>query len=246
MSSPQTLTARSRALWASLAGVPVDAGRGVTVVATARSGLCPPSWVGVVVIGDAAIVTAPSARMARTLRGALAPLPVTSLTDPAALGAVLDLAEILGPATLAYLDAAEFRPCPAGPPVEEVRCDDGGLRALLAAAGARDADESGLDEITSPAFVARDGATVVAAAGYRDWPGDIAHLCVLVAEQARGRGLARRVASAAVAAALRDRKLPQWRARPEQSRRVARALGFREVGAQISVRVKPAGDARGT
>ncbi len=32
--------------------------------------------------------------------------------------------------------------------------------------------------------------------------------------------------------------LPQWRARPEPSRRVARALGFRETGAQISLLVR--------
>jgi GNAT superfamily N-acetyltransferase len=229
--------ARCRALWASLAGVPVDVGSGVTVVTAPRSGLCPPSWVGVVVIGDAAIVTTPSPRLTRTLRAALAPLPVASLTDPAALRTVVDLAGTRGPATLAYLDAVEFRPGPTGPPVEDVRSDDGDLRALLTAVGAADADESGLDEITSPAFVVRDGTSVVAAAGYGDWPGDVAHLSVLVAAPARGRGLARRVASAAVAAALRERKLPQWRARPEASRRVARALGFREIGAQISVRI---------
>lgn len=31
--------------------------------------------------------------------------------------------------------------------------------------------------------------------------------------------------------------LPQWRARPEPSQRVARALGFRVLGAQISLRL---------
>ncbi|MDP9793692.1 RimJ/RimL family protein N-acetyltransferase [Catenuloplanes nepalensis] len=60
---------------------------------------------------------------------------------------------------------------------------------------------------------------------------------MLIAPAERGRGLARAVATAAVADALRSRLLPQWRARPKASRRVARALGFRELGSQLSVRL---------
>ncbi|MYV58866.1 GNAT family N-acetyltransferase, partial [Streptomyces sp. SID4931] len=44
------------------------------------------------------------------------------------------------------------------------------------------------------------------------------------------------VAHAATAHALAAGLLPQWRARPPASRRVARALGYREVGRQLSVR----------
>lgn len=76
----------------------------------------------------------------------------------------------------------------------------------------------------------------MAAAGYRAWPSDTAHLSVLTAPAERGRGLARAVATA-VAAALQADLLPQWRSRPEASRRVARALGFRELGAQLSIRL---------
>ncbi|WDZ83098.1 GNAT family N-acetyltransferase [Micromonospora cathayae] len=83
----------------------------------------------------------------------------------------------------------------------------------------------------------RHGVRVVAAAGYRRWPYSVAHLCVLTSTHLRGRGLAGAVASAAVAEALRNRLLPQWRARPEPSRRVARRLGFRELGAQVSLRI---------
>ncbi|NUS16469.1 MAG: GCN5-related N-acetyltransferase, partial [Streptomyces sp.] len=42
-------------------------------------------------------------------------------------------------------------------------------------------------------------------------------------------------ASAAVAHALAAGLLPQWRARRVAPRRVATALGFRELGAQFSV-----------
>lgn len=71
-------------------------------------------------------------------------------------------------------------------------------------------------------------------AGFREWPGGTAHLCVLTAPRVRGRGLARQVAAAATAYALASGHLPQWRARPAASRRVARALGFRELGSQLS------------
>ncbi|WP_326702558.1 GNAT family N-acetyltransferase [Streptomyces cyaneofuscatus] len=78
---------------------------------------------------------------------------------------------------------------------------------------------------------------MLAAAGYAHWPRDTAHLCVLTAPDARGGGLARRVASEATAHALAAGLLPQWRARPAASRRVAAALGYRELGAQLSVRL---------
>jgi len=60
---------------------------------------------------------------------------------------------------------------------------------------------------------------------------------VLTAPERRGLGLARVVASAAVADSLANRLLPQWRARPEPSRLVARALGFRELGGQLSIQI---------
>ena len=51
------------------------------------------------------------------------------------------------------------------------------------------------------------------------------------------RDLARAVAGHAVADALHEGLVPQWRARPVESRRVARALGFRELGAQLRFEV---------
>ena len=105
------------------------------------------------------------------------------------------------------------------------------------AAAAGDVEESGLQGITSPAFAVCEHGQVVAAAGYRDWPCGTAHLSVLTAAAARGRGFARAAASAAVAHAIGEGRLPQWRARPEASRRVACALGFRELGSQVSIRL---------
>ena len=216
---------RVREVWAGLAGVPVSFGD--PVVVSPESLLCPPGWAGVVVIGDAAIVTAPSARAAELMRGGLAGLPVADWTSPEALRSRLPIEAVLGPATLAYCSRLS-----SPPPAGIVRGD---VADLVASVSEDDAGEAGLDEITSAASVIRSGGRVVAAAGYRRWPGDVAHLSVLTAPSHRGRGLAKQVAAAATADALEAGLLPQWRARPEPSRRVARALGFTEMGAQLSV-----------
>lgn len=239
---PASAVTHARALWAELAGVPVEFTSPTDVVVAPGSLLCPPGWAGIVRIGDAAVVTAPDARSAEALGEAARILSYEELTDPVRLGVTLSgtapVLDVLGPASLCYLDGGRDTFVPAPGPVEQVAAGDrSALKALLAAVGQDDADESGLDEISSPAFLLVDGGVAVAAAGYLSWPRSVAHLCVLVAPHHRRRGLARIVASAAVSHALDAGLLPQWRARPYPSRRVAAALGFRELGAQLSVRM---------
>ncbi|WP_308267696.1 GNAT family N-acetyltransferase [Yinghuangia soli] len=190
-------------------------------------------------MGDAAIVTVPDADHARFLRRALASVPVESVVRVDALQAILPVAEVLGPAVLGYVSRQDFRPMPGSAAVTLLSPAHEDLRALADSVGRADADESGIDEIDSPVFAVCDGPEVVAAAGYQTWSADTAHMCVLTAARCRGRGLARQVASAAVAHALDADLLPQWRARPESSRRVAAALGFRELGGQLSFRLRP-------
>ncbi|MER5458316.1 GNAT family N-acetyltransferase [Micromonospora sp. NPDC002389] len=232
------LLVRARDVWHEMAGVPITfpADGGVEIAVSAGSRLCPPGWIGIVGLGDAGIVTVPADSRAGTVRERLRVVPVKVLTDLDRLRAVLPVAEVLGPASLAYLDEDEFRPAGLGT-VEVASGGHDDLAELLSAAPVNDADECGLADITSRAFVVRRGSRPVAAAGYRRWPGTAAHMCVLTLPNHRGRGLARAVASAAVADALHHRLLPQWRARPEPSRRVAQALGFRQLGVQLSIRV---------
>lgn len=239
---PASAVTLARALWTELAGVPVEFTSPTDVVVAPGSLLCPPGWAGIVRIGDAAVVTAPDARSAEALGEAARILSYEELTDPVRLGVTLSgtapVLDVLGPASLCYLDGGRDTFVPSPGPVEQVAAGDrSALKALLAAVGQDDADESGLDEISSPAFLLVDGGVAVAAAGYLSWPRSVAHLCVLVAPHHRRRGLARIVASAAVSHALDAGLLPQWRARPYPSRRVAAALGFRELGAQLSVRM---------
>lgn len=242
------LTLRARELWEFLSGGADGGGAGGTaararfspavhVVASPRSAMCPPGWAGIVVLGGAAIATAPDAGAARLVEQGLVGLPAASLTDAYLLRNRLPVAEILGPSSLAYLDPAEFRPRPGTAAITPLDLDDPVFRRFVLAADPEEVEESGMLEITTQAFAVREHGQVTAAAGYRDWPCGTAHLSVLTTAAARGRGLARAAASAAVARAIADDRLPQWRARPMASRRVARALGFRELGLQVSIRL---------
>ena len=192
------------------------------------------------VLGGAALATAPDHDTACFIEQALGGLPAASLTDTGVLASRLPVAEILGPAALAYLDPAEFRPQPGDAVTTPTALDHAGFRQFLLAADPGDVEESGIGKITTPVFAVREHGQVVAAAGYRDWPCGTAHLSVLTAPAARGRGLARAAASAAVAHAIGEGQLPQWRARPLASQRVARALGFRDLGFQVSIRLAAA------
>lgn len=226
-------------MWAGLARVPIvfPPRGGVSVVASPESWLCPPGWAGIVVLGGATIATVPDSRSVEFVRDALLAQSGQATIDLDRLRATSRISDVLGPATLAYLDAGDFTAVHSTADVEKLPAAHRDLRSFLASAGDADRDESGLEEIMSAAFVVRDGQDVIAAAGYRSWPDSVAHLSVLTAAGHRGRGLARLAASAAIAEALEDGMLPQWRARPEPSRRVARALGFRELGTQVSIRL---------
>ncbi|MFJ1755141.1 GNAT family N-acetyltransferase [Kitasatospora sp. NPDC088134] len=115
--------------------------------------------------------------------------------------------------------------------------DHPALRRFADLVPSADRDEAGLDEITSPAFAVTEGSTVLAACGYRTWPFATAQFGVLTAPPHRGRGLAATAATAAARHALAAGLLPQWRARPAASRRVARRIGFQELGTQLSIEV---------
>jgi ribosomal protein S18 acetylase RimI-like enzyme len=92
--------------------------------------------------------------------------------------------------------------------------------------------------VTSDLFAIYDEVGQLAAVcGYEHWPARIAHLCVATAPQYRRRGAGRKVSEAAIASAVAEGLLPQWRARPEASKMLARSLGFEELGLQMSVRL---------
>ncbi|MFF7457052.1 hypothetical protein [Kitasatospora sp. NPDC008115] len=111
------LVVRAQGLWRELASAPVAFGAegDVLVVAAPASRLGPPGWVGVVVLGGAAVVTAPTEEAAARVREALAGVPAGGLADPAVITRTLPIGRVLGPAALAYVSASAFRPADPGP-----------------------------------------------------------------------------------------------------------------------------------
>lgn len=231
------LLADARALWPEIAAASVAfPDHGINIVTSPLSRMCPPGWAGLVLLADSGIGTAPDQETADRLRALLADCPVERLYDPSEVAKALPAAEMLGPTSLAYLAPDAFRPS-SGHVVEQLPADHPDLRALEKLCSPEERGEASIDELTSPVFAVRDGGDVIAAAGYVTWPRGTAHIAVLTAPLARGRGLAKATASSAVAHAFAARTLPQWRARVPASQRVARALGFAELGVQISLKL---------
>lgn len=219
--------------WAALAGVPSLAR--FQVVVSSQSPLCPPGWIGVLVIEETVTVCVPDPDLIGVVRSELGALSPTHATDPdAVLSALPSTAKVLGPAGLFYPPPGTlFASCGA---VEELGRAD--LRELIAALHPGEADEAGIGSITSPAFGLRDdGGELAAACGWRLWPYGIAHLCVATHPAHRRRGRGRAVARAAIGRAAESGLLPQWRARPLGSQRLAQSIGLTKVGAQLSVRI---------
>jgi hypothetical protein len=145
------------------------------------------------------------------------------------------VAELLGPAALFYPTAPLPGSTRERQHVERAELDE--LGDLLRDAGTEDANESGLADISAPAFVLRDKGAIVTACGWRAWPGRIAHLCVLTRLAYRRQGLAQAVAAQAIGEAAAEGLLPQWRARPVASQQLAQSLGLVRLGAQLSLRL---------
>jgi GNAT superfamily N-acetyltransferase len=205
------------------------------------------AWVGVVRLAGATCVSLPPGAAGR--RRDLDGLDVDAeLTDPAVFArAVGPVRRSIGPATLAFLDPA-IAAARDQPRVGSVPASHDAVRRLAAACGP-DAEESGLLAVDSPVAVWRAGDLVVAAGGYQVWHGRLAHLSVLVHPAHRGRGLGTAVAACAVAGSVAAGLVPQWRARTllVASRRIARSLGFVELGRQTTYELPtpPPGPATG-
>lgn len=222
---------RTRTAWCGYARTALEfPATGFTVAVSESSALCPPGWVGVVELGGAGIATVPVADLAEPVSAALAAHGFDGVAGR------LPVRDTLGPATLAFLAPGDFTAPAPGTPVERLPGGDAGLLELFARTDPAELDESGVAGLPE-LWALRRGGRVVAVAGYARWPGEVAHVCVLTADGHRGRGHAQAVSAAAVAAALAAGLLPQWRARPVESRRVARALGFRELGGQLSLQL---------
>jgi GNAT superfamily N-acetyltransferase len=232
-----SVPAHATRLWRTLAGREDAFAAGSRHVTRGSRGFSPPGWIGVVRLGDAVVIEAADAadEDVSTL------LSLEDPTDPDAVDDALAPAERLGPAELAYLDGAATSGIPdAALDVHLDRQPVRRLAAWLRTAPPADLEESSIAEMHDVVVAFVDGRPV-GAAGHLTWPTGIAHLGMLVDRDARGRGVGRALASAATRWALDHDLHPQWRAASANvaSRALARRVGYREVGRQLSVRLGP-------
>ena len=216
--------------WARLAGRSTL--QGIHVVVDPESPLAPPGCIGILVVGTNIAACVPTPELEAPVMSALQGLKADEATTP-------DVVRRVMPPTRASLGPAALFYPPTGFVVSTEPADEASneeLADLFAVASAEDLEESGLAHIESPTFVSRAAdATVAAASGYRRWPNAVAHLSVLAHPAHRRQGHGRRASSAAVARAIDEGLLPQWRSRPVASQELARAIGLVAVGAQLSL-----------
>ena len=217
--------------WAELAGVPRLLPR--QIIVRPRSMLGREGWVAVLFIGGNLAVAVPEDALVQRVGDALSEVPLPGINAEAVLSALTSV-EVVGPASLFYPPGSSpferepdvFRAAPAE--LDEFR------RTLSEI----DLVESGLRDVGSDVFALRgDASALVAVCGYRRWPAHIANLFVATAPHHRRLGAGRRVAREAIADAISNGLLPQWRARPEASKALARSLGLEEWGFQMSLRL---------
>jgi hypothetical protein len=206
------------------------------VIVRSRSALCPPGWVGILRLEHTVTVVVPHDGLVERMRSALADVPA-SLTD--VVNRIPGVVEVLGPSAL-FFAVDDLALAPGRHAVWSASFGD--VDDLLAAVPPEEAEESGLGEVTSTVLVTKDDeGCVIAACGYRHWPHNIAHLCVLAHPDHRREGAGRAVAGRVISHALEQELLPQWRARPEASRALARVLGLSEMGDQLSFLIRDDG-----
>jgi GNAT superfamily N-acetyltransferase len=244
---------RALALWRDLTGDPETGTPGTRKVVRGSRGLGPEGWTAVLRLGNSWVIETGEAD-ASTLA---ALLDLDDPADPEQVDAVVPIGESIGPAELAYLpegsrpeiDAAEARAGSHGVVDLDVTIVEVARRALatwldtLPPEDVAESSVNGMDRV----LVADVAGQHVAAAGHRTWPEGVAHVGLLVAPTARGRGLGHLLGAAATERALVHGLVPQWRATTTNraSRAIASRIGYVEFGRQFGFTVERGGNTEG-
>lgn len=142
----------------------------------------------------------------------------------------------LGAAILAYADVdTAVREVADDKPF--VSNDHADARRLEALCPPDDVNEAGLASLDSVFVLLDDDAAPVAAAGFDEWNGIVAHMGALTAPNHRRLGAGATIAAIATSEALDAGLVPGWRSHEANSasRRLAGSLGYEEVGTQTTV-----------
>jgi GNAT superfamily N-acetyltransferase len=150
---------------------------------------------------------------------------------------------IIGPAVRHCADSTDFRPVDARGTRLLHPDDDAALRALAAACGPEDWDESGLQASLGVARPPTFGCFVsdeLAAAGLLIPKGPLRNIDIATHPAYRRRGYGRAVVSAMTAHALAEGVLPHYQALATNtaSLALARSLGFVRYATALAVRLK--------
>ncbi|MDE3231275.1 MAG: hypothetical protein KGO05_15455 [Chloroflexota bacterium] len=225
-------------------GAPADTLRGVGVHAQAH-GAAFADYHGVYVwaMGQAAIVSAPAAWLARVESAALRQAPA-ALTEPAFWRAALgeaSIERIVGPSYQGFVDADAFHPVDARDVHPLIPADEADLRAFIAACPPDDWDDSAIAPDHDTIFGLRRAGTLVAlASAPRDALG-MRSVGVVTLPAWRGQGCGRAVVSALTARWLANGSpvLHYQTLRANLgSVAVARALGYADAASALAIRLR--------
>jgi hypothetical protein len=216
--------------WARFLGLPDDA-------LEPGDGLQPTLWVEssstamVVRLWDRHVLVGPDWLQRRTL--GVHPL---QLEDESVLLRCCEghRARVVGQAVLGFTDRYAELEGLEGVPVAD---EPAAVAALERACPPDDVTEVGLAAMSRVFVTLDDRDHPTAGAGYEEWQGILGHLGVLTPPEQRRSGRGTTAAALALNDALDAGLVPQWRTRVDNvaSRRMARRLGFVEVGAQTTV-----------
>lgn len=242
--TPQTLAAVDR-YWSGFLGCPPAAlaAPGTTVLPHAE--LEHYAGLFIFVRGDAALISAPPDEQGGW-RERLGALPAAALLDADALARRLGLGrrQLIGPASLAYADAASLRPLPTPGARLLTTADEAAYEALRAACPPVEWEHGGSELALLPLAGQFARGELVALAGYELWGERIAHIAVITHPAQRGRGHGAAVVSLLAETVVARGMVAQYRTLSANapSMKIAESLGFAPYAQTLAVRLpRPAG-----
>ncbi|MDJ0974219.1 MAG: GNAT family N-acetyltransferase [Planctomycetota bacterium] len=229
--------------WAGDFDCPPDALRGAATHVQAHAGrTAGAKGIWILVVGPAPLVSLPEHLM-DPIGDCAAGWTNALVRDPDALAAALaplPLGPIIGPAFIGYGTAATLDLSAATQSRPLTPGDQGAVATLRTACGEEAWSHGGTDPQSVPAFGCFDDeGELLALSGYKTWGDAIAHIAIVSAPRAQGRGLGTAAVARAAQHALDAGLLPQYRTLEANapSMGIARKLGFERYGFSVFVRL---------